>query len=736
MRTIGWRIFLVLFYLSILLIPPAPRVFAQEPPTNVASYARPGETVQTIPSIVYGSDVYHVYFFVTGSLDDPYGESLYLDDPDSLQQRGITALLVTCSDELVTDEETIRKVYLLARTAYKLYRTPLPDEIVPINESLIEQIEGLRRNPIFAAAFIEQNIKALFTMRREEYTEPLRGVLTAQAGVTDPGNEFADDLVNALESSGNIEDAINYAISLANVRKMWQFPKEIREAFNGWQRYTEQGRSYIDTGQGRIEFANGLEVLGLGVRMIWLTDLQQDRSEWLSAYVQNFHRGEAALDGNQAWAVAVVQAETEDDRRRRGDMIRDFVRDQAVDMITEWPAEELAKQWVKYAWKEWGTRNTGYLAAGAAYHVLLGFTIANLLYGMDDIYNNFTTADRADELRRRFRAGRLQLQTADLPNEPLSYDGELAEAYRAAYLLEALSAAQVFRSYADGVGASRLIIGLADLLSGRGWSEAIESARKMADEAEQEAENELGHPPLIDRAVRLTLERLEIGPSPGEDVPLNDCAVLSSPAPLILHPSQSDVIAFDVQNTGNVAWAPHQGYALININDESLGASPTQTLTSEVPPGRIARWVIPIAAPLQAGLKWTEWQMAHNGEPFGPVMSCLVMVVPEGEVNINPGTLLEEWFNELIQQISDEFNELWVDLQQRFEEWLQGELERLEHEIEQWLQQELERLWREFWEELLRQCCGTSALAPATLLLGVWGINHRRRRRAKHGDRD
>jgi len=117
-------------------------------------------------------------------------------------------------------------------------------------------------------------------------------------------------------------------------------------------------------------------------------------------------------------------------------------------------------------------------------------------------------------------------------------------------------------------------------------------------------------------------------------------------------------------------------------------------------------------------------------------MSCLVMVVPEGEVNINPGTLLEEWFNELIQQISDEFNELWVDLQQRFEEWLQGELERLEHEIEQWLQQELERLWREFWEELLRQCCGTSALAPATLLLGVWGINHRRRRRAKHGDRD
>jgi len=351
----------------------------------------------------------------------------------------------------------------------------------------------------------------------------------------------------------------------------------------------------------------------------------------------------------------------------------------------------------------------------------LGLTIANLLYGMDDIYNSFTTADRADELRQRFRASRLQLQTVDWPTEPRSYDGELAEAYRVAYLLEAMSAAQVFRSYADGVAASRLIIKLGDLLSGGEWSEAIEMAREMADEAEQEAENELGHPPLIDKAVELTLDRLAMGPDPGMGLPLYDSVVINSSDFAILHPGQSVEITFDVQNTGNVAWVPQQGYALINTNGESLGASAIQALASEVPPGRVARWVIPITAPSQSGLHRTEWQMAHNEEPFGSVLSCLVIVVPEGEIGIDPGALLEEWFNELMRQISTKLNELWESLLQQLEEWLQ---------------RELDRLWREFWESLLRQCCGASAIAPAALLLGAWGINRKRRERTKGDGRD
>ena len=181
----------------------------------------------------------------------------------------------------------------------------------------------------------------------------------------------------------------------------------------------------------------------------------------------------------------------------------------------------------------------------------------------------------------------------------------------------------------------------------------------------------------------------------------NDSTVINSDSFRVLQPGQTDAITFDVQNTGSGPWAPYGDYTLINTNGVNLGASPMQALTTEVPPGRIARWVIPITAPSQAGVNWTEWQMAYNGEPFGAMMAGLIIVAPEGEIDFDLLALLEEWVNELKEQISAELKEFWEDLERRFTEWLQ---------------RELERLWREFWESL----CGASAMAPAALLFGAW----------------
>lgn len=193
----------------------------------------------------------------------------------------------------------------------------------------------------------------------------------------------------------------------------------------------------------------------------------------------------------------------------------------------------------------------------------------------------------------------------------------------------------------------------------------------------------------------------------------NDSTVISSDSFKVLQPGQTDEITFDVQNTGMVTWTPQGDYTLINTDGVSLGASPIQALTTEVPPGRIARWVIPITAPSQVGVNWTEWQMAYNEEPFGSMMAGLIIVAPEGEIDFDLLALLEEWVNELKEQISAELKEFWENLKRQFMEWLQNELERL---------------WREFWESL----CGASAMAPAALLLGAWSISHRQRGGTKH----
>jgi hypothetical protein len=198
-----------------------------------------------------------------------------------------------------------------------------------------------------------------------------------------------------------------------------------------------------------------------------------------------------------------------------------------------------------------------------------------------------------------------------------------------------------------------------------------------------------------------------------EGLSTNDSIVISSDSFKVLQPAQTDEIVFDVQNTGSGTWRPGSDYALINTNGVNLGASPIQTLTTEVPPGRIARWVIPITAPSQAGVNWTEWQMAYNEELFGAMMAGLIIVAPEGEIDFDLLALLEEWVNELEEQISAELKEFWEDLERRFTEWLQ---------------RELERQWREFWESL----CGASAMVPAALSLGAWSISRRQRGRTKH----
>jgi len=181
----------------------------------------------------------------------------------------------------------------------------------------------------------------------------------------------------------------------------------------------------------------------------------------------------------------------------------------------------------------------------------------------------------------------------------------------------------------------------------------------------------------------------------------------------VLQPGEKGTIHFDIQNIGAYTWQSGE-YALKNVGGNSLGAMSPQALAIDVPPGYFARWELAITAPSAPGVYRTEWQMTHGETLFGPVMFCEVIVIPEGSGDLG----------ELIEQLIEE-------LKQRAEERFEQEWEKLRERIEELIQRELERLWREFWESLFRQCCGANVVAPVALLLGAWGISHKRRRRMK-----
>ena len=146
---------------------------------------------------------------------------------------------------------------------------------------------------------------------------------------------------------------------------------------------------------------------------------------------------------------------------------------------------------------------------------MLGFTLGNLIYGLDDLYNNFVLAERADELRRVFNAGRVQLQQEVAQSSGTYYDGELAAQFRTAYMLESLAAAQAFRFYSDGVDAT-VREGLTALFNpiywfkGDEWREAAAGLRDIANDLEVEAEDKIGHPDFVDTAVVLVTQRLAV----------------------------------------------------------------------------------------------------------------------------------------------------------------------------------------------------------------------------------
>jgi hypothetical protein len=518
-----WRLVIV----CLILLSGLPHsAIAQTPALDVTAFALPGERVVSIqPPLRYRGHVYTVHYFTTGSYSRQDPVFFTLASSDYFQRQQISGLLVTADGQrVVDDEETLRLVFSLYPAAYLLYTRRTLDSLNTIDDSFVDDLRSVTRNPLF----VEQQVKALFSTRTGETAEALRGVFTSQVA---PPSALADFGAAVREGAGQgstVIAAVDETLEVArfsNSRSVRIAAKDIRKIFNSWTPVTEQATSFMDVGKTRIEFFNALDVVTLGTRLVWLADLQRDRADWLVAYM-GFARGEALLDWDQLIASGVVVEESYDNWKQRGAIILQFVGESTRDLGLRLTTEALAKKWVDWSWKKYGTRTTGHLVAGAASRVLLGLTISNLIYGLDDLFNNFKTGERADELRRRFRAGRYQLQAEVAARADDVYDGELASKFRAVYMLESLSAVQTYRSYADGVDAT-VRQGLFALINpiawfkGKEWRQAAQEIRDIANQLEEDAEDRVGHPEFIDAALLLVASRAPVIPQAISDLELD-----------------------------------------------------------------------------------------------------------------------------------------------------------------------------------------------------------------------
>ena len=475
---------------------PAWRPTAPVDPT-AARYARPGERVFTIdPPLRYQGADYRVHYYATGDYRSPSPRLFAVATPDFFASQGITALVVTRDGQVVRDAETLRRVFTLYTAAYHLY-TGSPE--VPIPE-YAEELGKIIGNPLLLAFEPEQ----LFASRRDQTAEVLAGLLTDQLSAQAKTQALFEQL--SQEDPKRLEDALKVLDAIAE-------DSAAQDALTG-ALSADLAQLYADLDTRVAWSGRGLKLMRLATQLLTVNHLQRERADWLAAYLDAFPSGDGSFDRDQIRAAATALDEVESAFTQRVNIALDFVADEATEALLDLGGEaarQATAQLMAKVGEKYGLQISTHAVASALSAVSIGLTVNGILYGTDALYDNFALAQRAEELRHTFRAGRLALQTQAAADAPV-YDGDLAERFRAAYLLEALAALGSQRAYAEGVAATTRLPNPLDLLNwlrGQDWEAAVRGLHALADQTEQKVMEAVGSPAYLDAALSLALSRIQ-----------------------------------------------------------------------------------------------------------------------------------------------------------------------------------------------------------------------------------
>jgi hypothetical protein len=477
-------------------------------PATLETYTFPGEKAYSLyPGIEIGGVKYLVHYFTTGGFNQTNSRFIAnFIDGAFLQNNAITGLLITADGVVVEDETVIRKVLALYRAAYYLYEYPNMNSLGYVDDEFVDEMRTL--------ATITQFVTLSFPDTTATYAEALRLMFTSRLETPAELREFGQAVSHIAETGETIVDAVDYQLEISrfsNNKAVREAGKALSKSLVDWKLLPDQGRK-VSLGGRMLNLSNGLKLISLGVDLLWRADLQKERATWMAHY-QSFAGGNSALNVDQTLAANLVVAEVGDEWLQREAIIVTFVRDQAVDWLVDYAESEIIKEWVKSAWKNHGKRIVGHNVAGIASSVMMGLTIGTLLYGLEDVNECFWLGIHLDDYRRKFRDQRVELENRVRIQSVPYYSGELSDQYRSAYMLEALAAARMMSSYADGVDATvrdNLISFLNPIkwFKGKEWQEAAAELRRISVQTEQEAEDTLGHPIFITYAVESIQTRL------------------------------------------------------------------------------------------------------------------------------------------------------------------------------------------------------------------------------------
>ncbi len=474
-------------------------------PVEASRYLQAGETIQALHPVIINGKQYAIVYYQTKTNTDLEGGILYGKTPTQVQSQGITGILVFDGCSPVSDADVIKQVLITEISGYMSTQISYIPEMVTASNGLKDQMDSLRTNPLFWTAFLFQNIAQWFKTPEEEYIEAFRNMLVPQGAEATLLKGFADDTQELIKTGESIPNAIEKTYSVAkysNDRSIREFAKGADKYFNGWDIVTASQKVKIDGVD--VEYFNALKIFSLAFTLYGMQNLSRERADMLDRFAQAAENGEISVDQVVLSAIHAVVGEARDADKQSIDVVAQFIRDNAVDVGISATEKVLAKKWATYAFKKWGTRTVGHFWAGAASQVLLGFEIANLLYGMNEVYASSITGKRAADLEKVFNDAAVSVKNN---YSTRAYDYQYADIFRTGVFFKNIAAAQAYRSFAEEIASSRLIKVLADVFTGNEWDNAKKYFEQYSGEAEDKIVNLIGEPEFLNSIIEQSLQR-------------------------------------------------------------------------------------------------------------------------------------------------------------------------------------------------------------------------------------
>lgn len=471
--------------------------------SEVQPYLQPGEDSIKMTSVIFNGRPYSLYIVSTDITKvTPYDRVFYQRDQAYWTSHGVNAVLVFDDQhKLVTDHYLLRNIFLSQIGGYIATQSTSTYLFVPADDIMITEMSNKSKEPAFVVAFVTQEAKSIFKTdsTADAYAEVIR---LAVASKNQNASDFAKDVRGKVETIHTWKAAIDEVMTTAkysNDKNIRETAKNAIKYFENWEKYQAPSQLQFKIGKYDVSFANWLDLGELAINLIFLQESSPQKMEIFNDLAELAHSGNISLSQDLLSAIGTVSLEVNDPAVRQVDLIMEFVEDHAFELASDLSEQVFRDMVTKFIWKKAGTRVAGHILAGAFSSVFLAFSIADVMFGMDQIYENMIVAENAAKITSELNINLNQLE----PSFQASFSTypESATTFRKLAIAWNLSMAQSFASYSEAIYASRLLKAIADLFSDQSWEQAAAQFQKFATNGINDTVNILLNPTLLDYAI-------------------------------------------------------------------------------------------------------------------------------------------------------------------------------------------------------------------------------------------